>query len=89
MGQEAGHLRNLVNLVDLRGSDVRLETRSVCDSSRQAVPYPAVAWKWRCVQSYAWRSAQHINVLELIAFLNYYECMSAYTFNFNISFVRF
>ena len=85
-GKEAEHLRNLVNLVDLRGSDVRLETRSVCESSRQSVPYPAVAWKWRCIQSYSWQSAQHINVLELIAFLNYYKCMSAYTVNSHLRF---
>ena len=76
-GEEILHLNGLVNLVDMRGSDVRLDTGSICESSRQAVPYPAVAWNWRCVQSYAWRSTQHINVLELIAFLNYYKCMSA------------
>ena len=27
-----------------------------------------MAWKWRCAQTYAWRSKQHINVLELVAF---------------------
>ena len=52
-GEEVLHLNGLVNLVDMRGADVRLDSGSICESSRQAVPYPAVAWNWRCVKSYA------------------------------------
>ena len=76
-GRELEHLRDLINFVDHRGSDVRLATGSICEGSRQVVPYPAVAWSWRTVQTYTWSSTQHINVLELIAFLNYLKCMTA------------
>ena len=82
-GREAEHLRALVNIVDLRGSDLRLDSGSVCEGSRRAVPYPAVVWDWRCVQSYIRTTEQHINVLELVAFLNYSKCMTAYSSNHN------
>ena len=85
-GREKEHLNELINLVDFRGSDVRLLDGSVCEGSRQTVPYPAVVWDWKCVQSYAWASEQHINVLELVAFLNYYRCMSAFTYNHSLRF---
>ena len=62
----------------LKGSDVRLETGELLDGARQPIPYPAIVWDWRCVQSYAWRQTQHINVLELLAFFNYLKrlCMN-------------
>ena len=47
-----------------------LEAGEVLEGGRQLVPYPAVAWDWRCVQSYTWQSRQHINVFELLAFFN-------------------
>jgi hypothetical protein len=52
---------------------VRLDTGSVLDGCVQLVPDPAIAWDLKCAQSYAWRSPQHINVLELIAVLNYFR----------------
>ena len=48
-----------------------LRDSTITNGSRQVVPYPAMAWAWRSVQSYAWRTPQHINILELIAFFNY------------------
>ena len=72
VGREVDHLQKLISLVDFRGSDVRLESGSICEGSRRAVPYPAIAWSWKTIQSYSWTAAQHINVLELIAFCNFY-----------------
>ena len=67
-GKEAVHLSSLHAFLDLRGSDVRLDSGSILEGARQAIPYPAFAWQWRCVQSYAWSQSQHINVLELLEF---------------------
>ena len=53
-GLESAHLQQLYIMLHLRGSDVRLDTGTVVDSCRQVLPYPAIAWEWRCVQSYAW-----------------------------------
>ena len=44
VGHEAEHSQGLINLIDFRGSDVRLATGSIYDGSRQAVPYPVIAW---------------------------------------------
>lgn len=76
VGQELEHLKQMYSLLELRGSDVRLEIGVVLDGSRQVVPYPAMAWDWVCIQSYAWKAPQYINVLELIAFLNFLRAMS-------------
>ncbi|CAK0894646.1 unnamed protein product, partial [Prorocentrum cordatum] len=70
-GGEEGQLRDLVRAADHRGSDVRLWASEVLRSSRQTAPYPAFCWQWKPVSSYAWRSAGHINVLEVLAFVNY------------------
>ena len=67
-GKEAEHLSLLHAFLDLRGSDVRLDSGSILEGARQAIPYPAFAWQWRCVQSYAWSQSQHLNVLNLLAF---------------------
>ena len=75
-GREASHLVALFNILDLRGSDVRLESGTVLEGGRQLVPYPAIAWDWKCTQSYRWQSEQHINVLELLAFFNYLRAWS-------------
>ena len=72
-GQEAEHLKGMIKFIEFKGSDVRLETGSLLEGSRQPVPYPAPIWDWKVVQSYPWRQTQHINVLELIAFLNYLQ----------------
>jgi hypothetical protein len=70
-GSEKKHLINLLNDVDFKGSDVRLESGTLLEGARQPVPYPAIAWQWTCVQAYSWKQKQHINVLELIAFFNF------------------
>ena len=70
-GSEAAHLNSLYRVIDLRGSDVRLDIKSVLNAGRQTMPYPAFAWDWTAIQSYSWAVGQHINVLELIAFFNY------------------
>ena len=74
-GREVEHLRYLFKFSDFRGSEVSLREGMVNDGGRQIVPYPAIAWAWRSVQSYAWRSSQHINVLELVAFFQFFTCM--------------
>ena len=68
-GKELAHPRGLLDFVDFKGSEVRLESVTILEGARQPVPYPAVAWKWTCVQSYAWGQTQHINVLTLWPFL--------------------
>ena len=60
-----------------KGADVRLESGDIIGGSHQPVPYPAIVWDWRCVQSYAWNQSGHINVLELLAFLNYLKKVTA------------
>lgn len=62
-GSEPAHPASLYNLLDMRGSDVRLATENVVEGGRRVVPYPAIAWEWGCVQIYAWRAPQHINIL--------------------------
>jgi hypothetical protein len=32
-------------------------------------PYPSFAWLWRTVVAYRWHQKQHINTLEVSAFL--------------------
>jgi hypothetical protein len=70
-GNEIAHLQGLLNIIDFRGSDVRLDSGVILEGSRQPTPYPAICWDWAVVQSYGWQQHQHINVLELLAFFNY------------------
>lgn len=63
-------VRSLLHCADGRGSDIRLDT---------GIPYRARAWPrvsinaerwvWRTVCAWPWRSAQHINELELLTIL--------------------
>ena len=68
---EADHMTWILEYVDFKGSEVMLKTGAILDGPRQAVPYPAFVWDWKCIQSYTWAQTQHINVLELLAFFNY------------------
>ena len=70
-GAESEHLHELLRMGDFRGTDVVLASQTILDSTRQVVPYPAFAWKWRTVQGYPWKQMHHINALEFTAFLNY------------------
>ena len=75
-GRETEHLKRLVQFADANGSDVRLDIQVILEGSRQMAPYPAFIWAWRPCQSYPWNQAQHINILEFIAFLNYFRSIS-------------
>ena len=70
-GKEAEHLAGVLQICDFRGSEVSLRDGTVNEGHRQVIPYPAVVWAWRNVQAYAWQKPHHINVLELVALLNY------------------
>ena len=78
-GGEQKHLLGLLDIVDFRGSDVRLDSGTILEGLRQPIPYPAIAWGWQVRQSDPWRQTGHINVLELIAFFNYLRYVSAQT----------
>ncbi len=77
LGKELAYLQGLIDLVDFKGSEVWLESGAILEGARQPVPYPAVAWKWTCAQSHSWGQAQHIGVLELLAFCNYSKCVTS------------
>ena len=65
--QERQHLLALVREASIRGSDVRL-FMSVNEEPHEW-PYPAYRWYWQEKLSYAWKQEDHINELELQAFI--------------------
>ena len=73
-GSEARHLHELIRFADHRGSEIRVALWS--GAADQLFPYPAFAWKWKTVQSYAWHHDQHINILEFTAFFNYLRSLA-------------
>ena len=68
-GQETPHLMALVRQVATRGCDIKLETARSEALPAIMSPYPAFLWHWKTVLSYRWSQQQHINVLEISAFL--------------------
>ncbi|CAE7375548.1 unnamed protein product [Symbiodinium sp. CCMP2592] len=68
-GQEAQHFAWLLRHTYHTGCDVRLTDRGNDVVGSRPGPYPAFRWLWRDVLSYKWKQPQHINVLELTAFL--------------------
>lgn len=73
-GLEKKHLRWLLTQVCLRGSDIKLMTTKEDGSRNCMAPYPAYKWDWSTKLSYPWTSkGQHINVLEVSAFLTEYR----------------
>ena len=68
-GMEAEHLRNLLRHVCLRGSDIKIMCSSEDGSQSMMAPYPAFAWEWKTKLAFRWKQHQHINVLEISAFL--------------------
>ena len=70
-GFEAAHLRDMINRVDRRGSDVQLWAGQLDRASAQLAPYPAFRWDWQVVEAYPWKKKQHITILEVLAFLNH------------------
>ena len=65
------HFKFIRSSIVFPGSKVSLKAGTVLKGSRHVFPYPTTAWEWRCTHIYAWRAKQHINVMELVAFLNY------------------
>ena len=72
-GKEAEHLAYVLEFCDFRGSEVSLRDGTISEGNRQLIPYPAIVWAWRSVQAYIWHQPHHINVLELVAFFNYFR----------------
>ena len=69
-GQECSHLRWMSRQVGLKGTDVRLLVPVEESDPREVLtPYPAFRWLWRTLAAWKWGSQQHINVLEVSAFL--------------------
>jgi hypothetical protein len=70
-GLEKEHLRAMVLKAHHRGTDVRLSTGEALAENRQEYPYPAYRWLWKTQMSWPWRHEQHINILEMAAFLTH------------------
>ena len=68
-GQEKDHLVWLLKHAYHTGCDVRVTDRGDDVVGHRPGPYPAFRWHWKDVLSYQWREPQHINILELTAFL--------------------
>ena len=51
------------------GPEVRFEAVPEDGSTTILAPYPAFRWQWKTKLSYPWKHPQHINVLEVSAFL--------------------
>eukprot|EP00973_Karenia_brevis_P070574 9810495-Karenia_brevis.AAC.1 len=63
---------SLMRMADGRGTDVRLSPLQAYEPKLwPRVPLNTHYWQWQTLQSYSFRSTQHINVLELRALLNY------------------
>ncbi|CAK9105717.1 unnamed protein product [Durusdinium trenchii] len=69
VGREQKHLRWLLRNICIRGTEVRFESAKEDGSGSLLVPYPAYRWQWKTKLSYPWQHTQHINVLEVSAFL--------------------
>ena len=65
--QERQHLLALVREASIRGSDVRLFM--TVNEEPHEWPYPAYRWYWQEKLSYPWKQDDHINELELQAFI--------------------
>lgn len=63
-GMERQHLRRMIRMTSIRGTDLRL----MFGDNGIEVPYPAYRWLWQEVLSYKWREERRINEGELAAF---------------------
>ena len=68
-GHERRHLRGLLREICIRGTEVRFEATLEDGSQALLVLYPAFKWQWKTRLSFPWKHPQHINVLEVSAFL--------------------
>lgn len=66
---EADHLRWLIRHVSTRGCDIKIWSSKEDGTETFLTPYPGFMWLWKTVLSYKWKNEQHINVLEVSAFL--------------------
>jgi hypothetical protein len=78
-GDEIAHLKELVATTELRGSEAELLTSTPFRELRQRVPYPAYRWQWQTRDVWRWKHEQHINVLEVQAFLQHLRSRVSYT----------
>ena len=68
--QERPHLLWMARQVGLKGTDVRLMVPvEEADMREVLAPYPAFRWLWRNLMAWKWAAPQHINILEVSAFL--------------------
>ena len=65
-GNERQHLHEMALTASVRGTDVRLWLANL---DNQELPYPAKRWFWKEVMAYAWKRPDHINVLEVNAYV--------------------
>lgn len=65
-GNESQHLHEMALTTSIRGTDVRLWLSNL---ENQELPYPAKRWFWKEVMAYAWKRPDHINVLEVNAYV--------------------
>eukprot|EP00435_Cladocopium_sp_Y103_P042108 s410_g11.t1 len=68
-GAEREHLKLMLRNVCLRGTDVKLAATAEDGSQSWMTPYPAYKWEWKVKLAFAWKQDQHINILEVSAFL--------------------
>ena len=68
-GTEKDHLKTLLRQVCLRGTDIKLMATAEDGSEAVMSPYPAYMWQWETKLAYPWKQEQHINILEVSAFL--------------------
>ena len=68
-GHELEHLKWLLRKVSTRGCDIKLLTCKEDGTESFMCPYPGFMWVWKTILSYKWKEEQHINVLEVSAFL--------------------
>ena len=66
-GLEKDHLAAMARKASIRGADVRLHL--TVNDEPQELPYPAYRWFWQEKLSYSWKFEEHINYLEIRAFL--------------------
>jgi hypothetical protein len=60
----------LLRRMEFRGSDIRLDTGLLYQADAwPRVPVQASKWLWTAVRSFKWKRAQHINGLEMRAYL--------------------
>jgi hypothetical protein len=74
-GKEESHLKDMLRTASHRCSETRIN-QMVGEEGNLHFPYPAFAWNRQSVQSYEWRHAQHINVLEFVSMFNYLRSIS-------------